>query len=162
MKNSAIPEANWQDNRNGGKRPPWHFCWGGYLVDPQDAALYTYINSTSGAKVAVNMIKSQFERMNALRGQQLGAVVELHDRVVSKQFNKKGPLFVVIGWVELTNAPAWLGSAPAAPQLLIEAHEEEDAYKSTNKRGVQRTHLRQTRKPSWNEILDDDLPDDLK
>ena len=126
--NSKIPREEWNTDRFGNTNPPWRHQYIVYLEDPQTASLYTYINSTGGAEIAVGKLEGQLKRMTWLCGKRLGAVVELHEQLVSKQYKKMGPRFQITGWFELVNVPAWLASS--APEQL--EHEPIQQIEHTN------------------------------
>ena len=86
--NAKIPREEWDTDRFGNTNPPWRHQYIVYLEDPQTASLYTYINSTDGAEIAVGKLEGQLKRMTWLCGKRLGAVVELHEQLVSKQYKK--------------------------------------------------------------------------
>jgi hypothetical protein len=117
--NASVPKSQWQDGHNG-PREPWRKCWGAYFINPLDCSLSTFLNTTQGSRVCINRLKSQIERMSAMQGKTLGAVVELSDRVVSKEFKKIGPSSNVVGWFEIANAPKWL-AATTNPAFLTKA-----------------------------------------
>jgi hypothetical protein len=64
--NAKFPKETWEQGLNG-PRPPWVHAWVVYLLDPVDASIYTYINSTNGAQVAVNRLKDRVHWMRQLR-----------------------------------------------------------------------------------------------
>jgi hypothetical protein len=150
--NKAVPKNQWQDGLNNDKREPWRRSYGGYFINPIDGSLSIYLNTTNGARVCIEKLKSQIERMSAMRGRTLGAIVELRDRAVSKEFKKLGPFCLVVGWFEIGNGPKWL-AATTNPRFLT---------KSDTSRLVDDRKTKKFDPSSWSEILDDDLPDDLK
>jgi hypothetical protein len=103
--NAAIPKDQWEIDLNGNPRPPWAPAVFVYLVDPRDAAIYTYGSSTAGAEIAFNQLTSRMARMCALSGKLVVPIVEFGDRIVSKRFNKKGPAFHIVDWLELVDRP---------------------------------------------------------
>jgi hypothetical protein len=51
--NGRVPKKKWEAGLDGNPRPPWQHQYVAYLLDPRDAAVLTYLNSTAGAKIAV-------------------------------------------------------------------------------------------------------------
>jgi hypothetical protein len=51
-RNAEIPKDTWEDGK-GGPRPPWVHQFAVYLLDPDDGAIYTYMNSTNGAAIGM-------------------------------------------------------------------------------------------------------------
>jgi hypothetical protein len=169
--NSKIPEEQWDLDLNGEPKAPWAHSFAAYILDPADASIYTYINSTGGAAVAVRRLKERIEWMRALRHSPgINPVVTLGNRLHSKKFGKLGPNFVIQGeWITL-GLPA-----QSAPQQLehhsapeTQADDASTPIGEHNKRGIVKTvgkknaGVRTADDPTWSEILGDDLPDDLK
>ena len=46
--NAKIPESQWEEGLDGDPRPPWVKQFIVYLLDPTDASVFTYVNSTMG------------------------------------------------------------------------------------------------------------------
>jgi len=143
--NAQIPEHLWQNDLNGGKRPPWHRAYGAYLIDPRSGALLTYLNDTNGAEFAIREAKGQIKRISASNRRHLCGVVELGMREVSKRYNKLGPSFDFVDWIEMIDVPPWLGPV-APPKLLIARRDEEDEEEeATTERRVKRVRLEKKR-----------------
>ena len=107
--NSRIPEKEWERGLDGNPRAPYVKEWVAYLLDPRDASIYTFINSTRGAEIAVEKLQSRVKWMRALRGDKVVPVVELSSKPMKTQFGlKQRPEFKIDGeWRELgTLAPA--------------------------------------------------------
>jgi hypothetical protein len=124
--NAQIPLSDWEI-RHDKPDAPYKHRYGGYLVDPTDAGLYTYLHHTVGAKISICTLEQKIARMSALRGQLLGAVVELRDRTVPGVYKKIGPWFDMIDWFEILDPPAWFAQTsslighnpvPAAPRAI--------------------------------------------
>jgi hypothetical protein len=111
--NAAIPRDQWENGLDGKPRPPWQLQYVVYLIDPIDGGMYTYLNSTKGARIAFDQLRSRMNNMRALSGKQLVPVVELDERRVSKEYNKIGPFFRPVRWLEFRGA-----STPAVPRLI--------------------------------------------
>jgi hypothetical protein len=105
--NAAIPEKQWEEGLDGSPRPPWVKQQVVYLINPADASIYTYINSTTGAQIAVRHLKDRVRMMRALRGSKVVPIVELNSKVMKTRFGQKArPEFVVHDWRELSGLQA--------------------------------------------------------
>ena len=51
--NAKIPQDQWDLGINGKPRPPWVHSYAAYLLDPIDASIATYINSSGGAQAGI-------------------------------------------------------------------------------------------------------------
>ena len=49
---TKIPQEEWELGLNSKPKPPWALDYVVYLVNPESAELYTFINSTNGARLA--------------------------------------------------------------------------------------------------------------
>ena len=100
--NSQIPEAEWEEGFDGEPRPPWQHQHIAYLLDPDTYATYTFINSTSGAMLAVSDLKEQVRMIRGVRGGAIVPVVELASKPMkTKRGMKQRPSFKVLDWIEL-------------------------------------------------------------
>jgi len=104
--NEQIPENEWEKGLDGKPRAPWvrqHIC---YLVDPVSAETFTYINSTWGARIAVERLAEKVANMRRLRGVAAAPIVKLDSRPMKTNFGTKlRPEFVVVEWRELADQP---------------------------------------------------------
>ncbi len=113
--NAAIPEADWEDGLDGNPRPPWVRQHAVYLLDPKDASVFTYINSTAGASIAVRELKDKVKMMRALRGANVVPVVELSAKPMKTKFGvKQRPHFKIIEWRELGGSRVASATPPPA------------------------------------------------
>ena len=133
--NDAIPEDEWEEGLNG-RRAPWTHSLIVYLLDPADASVSTYINSTFGAKLAVQALKDRVRMMRMIRGSRVYPVVELSKKPMKTRFGVKlRPEFTICDW-------RYLG-APEVPKPDVKAIE----------------HIGEPVKPPTTaEIFDDALP----
>ncbi len=100
--NAQIPQEQWEAGIDGKPRPPWVRQHVVYLLDPTDGSLFTYINSTVGAAIAVKNLKERVKMMQALRGLGVVPVVTLGTRPMTTKFGRKiRPEFTVEKWVQL-------------------------------------------------------------
>jgi hypothetical protein len=125
--NGAIPQDEWDDGIDGKPRPPWQKVWVCYLISIRDGTLFTFINSTIGAKIAVNQLNDRVQVMQALRGANVVPVVTLGSAPMKTSFGQKIRPDFKIGddWRELTStglqqiAPKQIGK-PVKPATLKE------------------------------------------
>ena len=57
--NAKIPKKRWEKGLDGQLRAPWVKQHIAYLLDPKDASVFTFINSTVGARIAVERLERQ-------------------------------------------------------------------------------------------------------
>jgi hypothetical protein len=99
--NAKIPESKWEvDKFNSDKRvPPWRKYWAVYMLDPATMNRFTYINSTNGARQAVDDLRDAVRMMHAVRGSNLLPVVELSSKIMHTQYGEKArPEFRITSW----------------------------------------------------------------
>jgi hypothetical protein len=112
--NAAIPQSEWEDGIDGNPRPPWVLQHVVYLLNPVDASLYTYLNSTTGAAIAVKHLNDRVKWMRALRSEQVVPLVALDAKPMATRYGQKmRPEFRILGWREFGVGLAH----QAAPQL---------------------------------------------
>jgi len=113
--NAKIPKKKWEPGLDGAPRTPWVKRYVVYLLDPRDASLFTFLNSTAGARIAVRELKDKVSMMRALRGAHVVPLVELSAKPMKTQFGvKQRPFFKIIDWRNLsgeTPAPQAIGSS---------------------------------------------------
>jgi hypothetical protein len=115
--NEAVPKSEWEPGLDGKPKPPWQHQVIVYLIDPTSGGFFTYLNSTTGARIAVDQLREKVITMRALRGARVVPVVRLTHRPMKTQFGMRNrPEFEVIEWRQ------WGGdggaiAAPRAPQL---------------------------------------------
>jgi hypothetical protein len=99
--NEQIPENEWRPGLDGNPRPPWQLHYVAYLLDPKSASMYTYLNSTIGARIAIERLNSKFSWMRALRGENVAPIVKLDSRPMKTSFGMKmRPEFTILEWRE--------------------------------------------------------------
>jgi hypothetical protein len=152
--NAQIPEEEWGLSLDGKPRPPWQFNYVVYLLDPASASTYTFLNSTTGARIAVERLEDKVKWMRTLRGNDVAAIVRLESRPMKTSFAgviKQRPEFAVIEWRDLS-------TKHTVPQ--IEHKPEAEAVAESTPKKVK---VGKPVKPTTiAEEIDDDLPDDLK
>ena len=64
--NDTVPVSEWECGLDGNPRRPYVHQRIVYLLDPSDAAIYTFLNSTTGAKLAVEALKDKVKMMRMI------------------------------------------------------------------------------------------------
>jgi hypothetical protein len=119
--NRRIPEAEWEMGLGGVKRPPWVKQHIVYLLNPQDASVFTFINSTSGAAIAVRKLKDRVKMMRVLRGNRVVPIVKLASAPMPTQFGMKvRPEFTILEWRDLSGGNAQVAHVGPPSPLAIE------------------------------------------
>jgi hypothetical protein len=78
----------------------------------------TYLNSTTGAHIAWDLLREKVITMRALRGARVVPVVKLTDRPMKTFVGmKKRPKFEIVGWKQLGGDTGSSLPAPQSPQL---------------------------------------------
>jgi len=119
--NMAIPVAEWPIGKYSGKpEGPWKLVGWAQLLRMHDAARFTFVNSTWGARRCVSSIQKRIRDMCTLRGHPVHPIVQL----VSVPLNLKkypgrfGPEFEVEGWLRLDGGePERIEPPKPTPQL---------------------------------------------
>jgi hypothetical protein len=110
--NAKIPKKKWEAGLDGQPRAPWVLQYIVYLLDPRDASVFSYINSTAGARIAVRELKDKVAMMRKLRGVNVVPLIELSAKPMKTQFGmKQRPFFKIIDWRDLG------GSQTAVPAI---------------------------------------------
>jgi hypothetical protein len=101
--NSQIPEEEWGSDLNNQPRPPWERGWRVFLLDPATAGVYTFLNSTTGARIGVERLEDRVKMMKALRGNDVVPIVKLDSRPMKTSHGpKQRPEFAVVDWREFS------------------------------------------------------------
>jgi len=115
--NSSIPEDQWEEGLDGKPPKPWVLQHVAYLLDPHDASMFTFINSTTGAQIAVERLTSKVRAMRMLRGQRVSPIVKLDSKPMPTKFGEKmRPEFVITEWRNLDDGGQGVEHNPT-PQL---------------------------------------------
>jgi hypothetical protein len=112
--NNQIPQAEWGLGLDGKPRAPWQFNWVVYLFDPDLGETYTYLNSTTGASIAVERLDDRLKMTQRLRGKVL-PIVKLDSRpmkIAALNITKLRPEFSVTEWRDFNGEPAQLPPPP--------------------------------------------------
>ena len=100
--NAKIPELEWEIGLDDKPRPPWQKQFIVYLVNPVDASIYTFINSTMGAQIAFDRLKSKVVLMRQMRGANVVPIVALDSKPMKTKFGQKmRPEFTILEWRQL-------------------------------------------------------------
>ena len=100
--NAKIPKKQWEPGLDKKPRPPWVRQHIVYLLNPADAGLFTFINSTVGASIAVDRLKTKVQWMRQLRGANVVPVVQLDSKPMKTKLGpKQRPEFTVCDWRQL-------------------------------------------------------------
>jgi hypothetical protein len=101
--NAQIPVEEWGLGLDGKPRGPWQFNWVVYLLDVATASTYTYLNSTTGARIAVERLEDKLKWMRMLRGNDVTPIVRLESRPMKTNFGPKmRPEFSIVEWRDLS------------------------------------------------------------
>jgi hypothetical protein len=115
--NEQTPHESWEKGLDGKPRPPWQRNFVAYLVRISDAAAFTYLNSTFGAKIAVGYLTDQVKRMSTLRGINVVPIIRLSSAPMSTDFGQKmRPHFEIVDWREIGGGEIDGGGDPT-PQI---------------------------------------------
>jgi hypothetical protein len=111
--NKKIPQKKWEKGIDGKLRSPWQKQYVVYLFDPATGAVLTYVNSTTGAEIAVEQLKDRVKLMRFMRGDRVVPIVKLDSKPMSTQFGvKQRPEFTILDWRELGGGPSGLSAGP--------------------------------------------------
>ena len=168
--NSRIPKKEWEPGLDGKPRPPWIVQYVVYLIDPVSGSTWTFINSTTGARIAYERLTDKFRWMRRLRGDNIAPVVKPDSRPMKTNFGQKmRPEFTVLEWRDLGSVgPSTLQiehqPEPAAAAATATEPTTEPAAKHAPASGKQKKpKIGKPVKPvTIQEELDDDIPDYLK
>jgi hypothetical protein len=131
---AQIPEAEWEEGIDGKPRPPWVMQFLVYLIDPATGETYTFLNSTTGARIANERLQDKFKWMRALRGNVV-PIVKLDSRPMQTKFGQKmRPEFTVLEWRELAGGEPQL--EPSSPKQIEQKTEPAPTKKSQKKSAV--------------------------
>jgi len=102
--NAKIPQEEWATGLNGQPEPPWRIVYAVYLVDPETAELFTWINSGYFAMLAYEELTERIKRMTRLRGSGVTEIVKPDrrpQRIKKLNITKQRPHFTHIDWRDL-------------------------------------------------------------
>ena len=97
-----MPASEWEPGLDGKPKPPWVHQYIAYLIDPASGGTFTYLNSTVGARIAIDQLKEKVITMRALRGARVVPVVRLTHRPMKTFVGMKHrPEFEIVDWRKL-------------------------------------------------------------
>jgi hypothetical protein len=103
--NAAIPKDTWEKGIDGKPREPWQVTRIVYLIRIPDGKLFTYLNSTFGAKIAVGDLRDQVLVMRGLRGAEVVPLVALRSAPFKTKVGQKiRPSFSIVEWREIAGS----------------------------------------------------------
>jgi hypothetical protein len=141
--NSQIPKKQWEKGLDGEPRPPWQKQYVVYLINPDTGDLWTFINSTTGARIAYDRLQDKFKWMSALRGHNVVPAVKLDSRPMKTKFGQKmRPEFTVIEWRELSP------EAGTVPQIEHHKIDQVPEPQPEQKLEQKAEHIEQKTKPA--------------
>jgi hypothetical protein len=129
--NDRVPKEEWEEGVDGKPKPPWAISRVVYLVDPNTAKKYTTAASTTGQKIACELLTDQIETMCRLRGAEVYAVVELGIGSFRTKFGtrKPRPDYNVVSWRCIgSDATPALPARDVLPPLLGELMGDEVGF----------------------------------
>ena len=156
--NAQIPQAEWGLGLDNKPRPPWQFNWVAYLFNPETADTYTYLNSTTGARIAVERLETKFEIMRRLRGNNVIPFVRLDSRPMKTSFGTKmRPEFSIFEWREL-EAPLTQSAVAQTTAPQIENKTTLRSAQTAAKKSAKPSVGKPVKPVSPEEDMDDDIP----
>ena len=115
--NAAIPQSEWEKDKDGKPRPPWAHHIAIYLVEPNAGTMYVYCAATTGAHIAFEQLRDNVATMRMLRNGQVVPLVRLSSRPMKTKFGmSERPHFEIVGWHSLGGGGEAL-APPTTPQL---------------------------------------------
>jgi hypothetical protein len=95
--NAKIPENEWEPGLDGKPRPPWQLNYVVYLANMDTGDVFTFANSTTGARIAWERLTDRIEMMRRLRGDRVAPIVKLESKEMKTSFGKKlRPEFTIV------------------------------------------------------------------
>jgi hypothetical protein len=85
MLNSAITTSEWRVGLNGDPEPPWKLNFEIRMIDPAGGRLFTFCNSTFGARLCFERLNEQVFIHRTLRGSAVIPLVKLDKRPMPTQ-----------------------------------------------------------------------------
>ena len=87
--NAKISENEWELGLDDKPCPPWKLNWVVYLLNPETADTYTFLNSTAESRIAVERLEDKFHWMRRMRGAGVVPIVRLDSRPMKTNFGQK-------------------------------------------------------------------------
>jgi hypothetical protein len=154
--NEKIPRSDWGEDLNGNPKAPWVLTYVVYLIDPESGGSYTYLNSTTGARIAYDRLRDRVDNMRMMRGGNVIPLIELAARAMTPFGEKMRPEFTVIEWRTLGGDQPLLAAPDSSPD---EAAGEPEKKETPKKKAANKLPGKPVKEPSLKEEMRDDLPD---
>jgi hypothetical protein len=164
--NESVPKSEWEPGLDGKPKAPWVHQYVAYLLDPASGGTFTYLNSTVGARIAVEQLREKVITMRALRGARVVPVVKLTHRPMKTFVGMKSrPEFEVVGWRQRGGDSGNTLTSPQAPRLTGPAPKPETPAPEAKQEAKAPTPadetlavLEEITEPSFGEVLGDSVP----
>src|SRR5262245_53887601 len=100
--NAQIPQKEWEPGLDGKPRPPWQLNYVAYFANMNTADMYTFANSTTGARIAWERLTDRIAMMQRLRGKHVTPIVKLESKEMKTNFGRKlRPEFTIVEFRDL-------------------------------------------------------------
>ena len=124
--NAKIPQSEWELGLDNQPRPPWQHVYLAYLINVQNASMYTFINNTIGCRIAVERLRDRMQWMQVLRGKRVVPLVKPDAKPMRTKIGQKiRPEFTIVDWREISGGGG--GSLQNEPARQIEQRKPEPA-----------------------------------
>jgi hypothetical protein len=155
--NAQIPEREWGLGLDNKPRPPWQLNYVVYLLNPDTADTYTFLNSTTGARIAVERLDDKFRWMRRMRGSGAVPIVRLDSRPMkTKTGPKMRPEFTIVEWRDIGTAPGI--EQKTTPQIEQRKPAPDPTPANPSKPAVKRKPGKPVKPVTRQEELDDEIP----
>jgi hypothetical protein len=146
--NAAVPQEEWERDRNGKPKPPYQLTAILYLLNPETMEKYTFPTSTVGGSIAVSELKDSVAFMRRYRGESTLAVVELSSKLMRTQYGDRlRPFFKILEWRAPSGGAASLPPAQNTTPPAIAAPTTAPSLPS-----------KKVEEPTRREMLGDEVP----
>jgi hypothetical protein len=118
--NAKIPTSEWELDLTGKPTPPWKITYAVYMVDAAiTGAIFTYANSTFGAKIMYERLEEQIAVVRLLRGEEdVFPIVSLEKRPMPTRYGlKTRPHLQPIDWRAPGRGSKPTPVTPQTPQI---------------------------------------------
>jgi hypothetical protein len=140
--NEAVPKKKWRKGLNEELVGPWCRQYLIRLIDPSSFGTFTFVNSTTGAQIAYEILIGKIEMAQMVRGQ-VYPLVTLSDAAFKTKWGvRRRPDFKVVDWVAFT------------PPELKDATPKRIEHKPAGETG-----LKSVPQPTMAEVMKDCVPD---
>jgi hypothetical protein len=121
--NAQTDPKTWEKGLDGKPRAPWNYIYVIHLVNEVTGQMFTYVNSTTGTRIAYGKLVDQVCTAQSLRGEDVVPVIRLSTTPMKSQFGERPrPAYEV---VELRSIGRGALAGKQAPQLEHKPVEEE-------------------------------------